>query len=151
MQRSPAYAAHPIDDRKLVHEERFIPRMDQGEHRLRFSICGGGTEDRKRTVDFEAQVFNEMPFVFSAFPSGNGTMPKQAILLSDPSVLLSAMYYDEAEDTYIVRLWNSLDQYNHVTVELPCWKITQNITLEPFQFKTYCICSNGEFREIDAV
>ena len=33
--RASAYAAHPIGERKLVHEERFIPRMDQGEHHLR--------------------------------------------------------------------------------------------------------------------
>ena len=149
--RSPAYAAHPIDDRKLVHEERFIPRMDQGEHNLRFSICGGGTEDRKRTVDFEAQVFNEVPFVFSAFPSGNGTMPKQAILLSDPSVLLSAMYYDEGEDAYFVRLWNSLEQHNCVTVELPFWGITKKLNLDAFQLKTYCIRSNGELQERNPV
>ena len=149
--RSPGYAAHPIDERKLIHEERFIPRMDQGEHKLQFAICGGSAEERRRLVDFEAQVLNEAPFVFSAFPSGTGTLPKQMIRISDPSVQLSAMYYDNTKAAYLVRLWNSLDRPNEVAVELPLWGRKQDIKLEPFRFCTYQLADNGTLEETDII
>ena len=145
--RSPGYATHPIEDRTLIHEERFISRIDQGEHRLRFVVCGSGREERERLVDFEAQVLNEAPIIVSAFPSGNGTAPKQMIKISDPSVQLSAMYLDEAKGGYIVRLWNSMDKANKVTVTLPLWDQTQEVELNPFQFRTYCISTEGHWEE----
>lgn len=145
--RSPAYAAHPIEERKLVHEERFIPRIDQGEHRLRFVVCGGNAEERTQSVDFEAQVLNEEPVIFSAFPSGLGVLPKQIIKVSDPSMQLSAMYYDEVKDSYIVRLWNSQNRANRATITLPLWNTEQAIELEAFRFQTYRINSDGELEE----
>lgn len=149
--RSPGYACHPIEDRRLVHEERFIPRMDQGEHRLNFVICGGSAAERRRLVDFEAQVLNEAPFILSAFPSGNGSLPKQSVILSDPSVLLSAMYYDETNHDYIIRLWNTQDHANQVTAVIPLWNVRQEIKLNAFQFKTYRIHPDGYLEETSAV
>lgn len=149
--RSPGYATHPIDERKLIHEERFIPRMDQGEHKLSFVICGGSSEERCRLVDFEAQVLNESPVIFSAFPSGTGTLPKQVLKLSDPSVQLSAMYYDDTKDGYIVRLWNTQNCPNAVIAELPLWDKKQEIELKPFQFRTYIITQDGLLEEIQVI
>lgn len=149
--RSPGYACHPIEDRKLIHEERFIPRMDQGEHDLHFAICGGSAEERHWKVDFEAQVLNETPVIFSAFPSGSGSLPKQTITLSDPSVQLSAMYYDKAKNGYVVRFWNTLAHANQVTVNMPLWGIQQEIKLNAFQFKTYRIGAEGFLEDTPAL
>lgn len=145
--RSPGYATHPIDDRKLIHEERFIPRMDQGNHMLHFVVCGGTAEERRRNVDFEAQAFNEKPFVFSAFPSGKGSLPKQMLLLSDSSVQVSALYFDTSKNSYVVRLWNTLECENQVCVTLPLWGTEQEIKLQAFQFKTYLIDEQGKLKE----
>ena len=147
--RSPGYATHPIDDRKLIHEERFIPRMDQGVHNLRFAVCGGRNEERRSRVDFEAQVLNEAPVIFSAFPSGSGTLPKKILEVSDPGVQLSALYYDDTKCAYIVRLWNALDCTSKVDVALPLWNTKQEITLKPFRFSTYRISAAGELEETD--
>ena len=149
--RSPGYATHPIDDRKLIHQERFIPRMDQGEHRLSFAVCGGKAEERKRLVDFEAQVLNEAPYILSAFPGGSGEKPGAMVRLSDPSVQLSAMYRDEEKGGYILRLWNSLDRPNRVTVTLPVWGTAREVELGAFRFATYRIAADGTPEETDAV
>ena len=147
--RSPGYATHPIDDRKLIHEERFVPRMDQGVHNLKFAVCGGRREERRSCVDFEAQVLNEAPVIFSAFPSGSGTLPKKILEVSDPGVQLSALYYDDTKRAYIVRLWNALDRANKVDVALPLWNTKQEITLKPFRFSTYKISATGELEETE--
>jgi len=145
--RSPGYATHPINDRKLIHEDRFVSRMDQGEHDLHFVVCGGTAEERSRNIDFEAQVQNEKPFIFSAFPSGSGEPPKQMLLLSDPSILVSAMYFDAAKNGYVVRLWNTQSSANQTRVTLPLWGTEQEIRLEAFQFKTYLIDAEGNLKE----
>lgn len=148
--RAPAYAAHPIPDRKLVHEERFIPRVDQGVHKMRFVICGGSQEERRAKVDLEAQVLNEAPFIFEAFPSGDGELPKQSVIISDPSVQLSAMYYDEEKKGYILRFWNALGQENQVKVKLPLWNLETEITLGAFRFATYLI-RDGKLDETSVI
>ena len=146
LMRAPAYAAHPIESRKLVHDERYIPRIDQGTHRLKFAVCGGCDAERRKLIDFEAQVLNETPFIFSAFPSGEGEKTKQSVIVSDPSVQLSAMYYDEQKSGYVLRFWNALDQENKVSVKLPMWNFETEISLGAFRFATYLV-KDGEMKE----
>jgi hypothetical protein len=112
-----------------------------------FVVCGGEAEERSRNIDFEAQVQNEKPFIFSAFPSGAGETPKQMILLSDRSVLVSAMYFDAGKNGYVVRLWNTQNKENQVCVTLPLWGTEQEIKLGAFQFKTYLIDEQGTLKE----
>lgn len=149
--RSPAYAGHPIEERKLVHEERFIRRMDQGEHKVRFAVCGGLADQRRRLVDFEAQVLNETPVIFSAFPSGEGELPKQSVVLSDPDVQLSAMYFDEEKQCYILRLWNTQAERRTVTVGLPLWGVEEAVSFEPFRFRTFAVSRDGGLQETDVL
>ncbi len=150
LMRAPAYAAHPILERKLVHEERFVPRADQGVHKNRFVVCGGTEAERRKKVDFEAQVLNEKPFVFEAFPSGEGELPKQAVIISNPSVQLSAMYYDKEKDGYILRFFNALGQENRVSVKLPLWNLETDITLSAFRFATYLV-KDGKIEETSVI
>lgn len=147
LMRSSAYAAHPIDDRKLVQEERYIARMDQGAHHLRFAICGGGAEERRRNVDMDAQILNEAPIIVSAFPSGLGEKPRQAVLISDPCVQLTAMYFDSDRNGYILRLFNTQNANVAATVQLPVWNLTQTVDLKPFRFQTYLVTTDGKFEE----
>lgn len=148
---SPAYAAHPIEMRPLVHEERFVPRMDQGEHEISFTVCGGNSDVRLQSIDFEAQTQNEMPFIFSAFPSGAGELPKQAVCLSNSRVQLTAMYFDPDQSGYILRLWNTQPEPVRVTVTLPVWNIVQEITLKPYRFQTFRATAEGHWEQISAI
>ena len=145
--RASAYAAHPIEDRKLVHEERFIPRMDQGDHHLRFAVCGGNVKERRKCVDFDAQIMNEEPFIISAFPSGKGNQPKPMLLLSEPSVQLVALYYDAQKDGYLARLWNSQAASVKVMVSLPVWNTKYEVELTAYQFCTYRIDQAGNMEQ----
>lgn len=148
---SPAYAAHPIETRPLVHQERDIPRMDQGEHTLSFTVCGGTANDRLQKIDFEAQVQNEAPFIFSAFPDGTGELPSQAVRLSDSRVQLSAMFYDSERGCHVLRLWNSQNCPIRVTVTLPIWNTEQTVTLSAYQFQTYRVSTDVGLEDINAI
>lgn len=150
--RAPAYANHPIfsldstELRKLVHEERFVPRVDQGVHRLSFVVCGEDAKARRQKVDFEAQVLNEKPFTFEAFPSGEGTLPKKAVVLSDPNVELVAMYFDAEKGGYVLRLWNATQDAVEVDVKLPAWNLQSQVTLKPYRFVSLLV-KNGTVEE----
>ena len=139
--RSPGYAAHPIEDRKLVHEERFIPRIDQGEHFLRFEISGGNTKERINHVNAEAQIFNEGVVTFSAFPSGEGEQKGAFIVLDNIKILVSALYYSHSGNL-ILRLWNSVSEPCSTVVTIPTLKVSQEVELLGFAFQTYIIKEN---------
>lgn len=136
--RSPAYAAHPISGRSLIHEDRFVPRVDQGEHILRFTVCGGPAQERRACVDREAQLLNEPPYILSAFPGGTGAQPDAFMRISDERILLSAMNYTKKNDL-VIRLWNSSQKSCTAEISIPSMEICRQITLPGSRFQTYIV------------
>lgn len=136
--RAPAYAAHPIPERRLIHEDRFIQRADQGVHLLQFTVCGGPAPERRELVDVQAQLQNEAPYALSAFPGGEGKKPDSFITVSDKRILLSAMYRSPEGKT-VLRLWNSAAEPCSAEVRIPTAEICQNIQLLGFRFQTYLV------------
>lgn len=142
--RAPGYAAHPIEGRPLVREDRFIPRTDQGEHIFSFRICGGKTVDRQAEIEQEALVYNEKPFVINAFPGGEGKEIHSFMNISDPRIVLSAMYY--ADNKPVLRLFNSAKTAVTAKVTIPSLGICRTITLRGSGFGTY-IAENTDLTE----
>lgn len=138
--RAPGYAAHPIGNRPIVREDRFIPRIDQGEHIFRFRICGG----RQENIEQEALVFNEEPFVVNAFPGGEGERGRSFVTVSDSQILLTAMYY--VEEKLVLRLFNSAQEERTAQIAIPSLNICQKITLRASGFQTY-IADNDLLKE----
>ena len=64
--RSPAYSGHPINDRPVVPQDRFLPRIDQGERLFRFRFQGGPADSRLSAVDREALLFDLEQAVYAA-------------------------------------------------------------------------------------
>jgi len=60
--RSPAYAAHPVNNQPLVPPDRFEDRIDQGKRTFRFWIEIGTTQDRLSLISRESTIKNECPF-----------------------------------------------------------------------------------------
>lgn len=139
--RAPAYAAHPIDGRPLVREDRFIPRVDQGEHIFSFVVCGSDTAGRQTMVEQEAFVHNEAPFVINAFPGGEGKEVASFIAVSDPKIILSAMNRNDSGEL-VLRLFNSSQEDCTAQVTIPSMGINQSITLPCSRFQTY-VAGNG--------
>ncbi len=134
--RSPAYSGHPILDRPVVPQDRFTPRIDQGERLYRFWINAGPVRTRLDAVDREALVHNEKPFALSFFPQGEGTAPRPGLLLGDDVVQLTAFKRAEDGVGYIVRLFEPTGQPRSTSVSVPSLGLTVPVDLGAFEIKT---------------
>ncbi|MCP4166211.1 MAG: hypothetical protein GY759_10000 [Chloroflexi bacterium] len=134
--RSAAYAGHPILDRPILPQDRYSPRIDQGERLFRFWIKGGSFAERRASVDREALLRNEKPYALSFFPSGQGTLPSPAIRLSDAVVQMTAFKQAESGGQYIVRLFEPTGVVRSTVVEIPAIAVSYEVHLSAYEIKT---------------
>jgi alpha-mannosidase len=137
--RSAAYSAHPIGDRPLVPQNRFSPRIDQGERLFRFWLNGGPTEERLAAIDREALAHNQKPMALSFFPSGAGQQPQPLVLLSDKAIQIAAVKRAEDGKGLIVRLFEPTGKKRTTTLSLPALGIQHKVNLQPWEIRTYRI------------
>jgi alpha-mannosidase len=134
--RSPAYTAHPINDRPIVIQDRFTARIDQGERLFRFWLNGGPAAERLAAVDREALACNERPMALSFFPSGAGTASLPLVTVSDRVTQVAAVKQSADGKAIIVRLFEPTGEKRTVTVNLPALGLKQKVTLGGFEIKT---------------
>lgn len=147
--RSAGYSAHPIEERQIMPQDRFSPRMEQGERRFRFRIEGGNPRELRAEVEKQAQLFSEPPYVLNAFPSGNGEKPDPFVTLSDDTIILSSCTYHEGRDGYVLRLFNPSSEAKSFTLGMPLLQQLQNISLGAFCVRTFFADSKEGVREIN--
>ncbi len=148
--RSAGYCAHPIGDRRILPQDRYMPRIDQGERLYRFWLDGGKAADRLSKIDREAMVANEKPYALSFFPSGLGDAPTQFVKISDGVVQMTAAKLAEDGDDLIVRLFEPTGTARTTTLSLPFCGIEQKIEMGAFEIKTLRIDVAGKaIRETD--
>ena len=85
----------------MVPQDRFEPRIDQGERIFRIWVKGGKTSDRLLQVDREAQIKNEAPVVLSCSPSGNGKKPDTGTVEDDKTDKTAESETEDASDDEI--------------------------------------------------
>ncbi|MEA3338165.1 MAG: hypothetical protein U9R25_19940 [Chloroflexota bacterium] len=134
--RSAAYSGLPVFDRPILPQDRFSPRIDQGERLFTFWINGGSSTERRERIDREALSHNEKPFTLSFFPSGRGTPHPPAVNLSDAVVLMSAFKKAEQSDDYIIRLFEPTGLARSTVLEFPSLGMSQTIDLAGFEIRT---------------
>jgi len=134
--RSSAYAAHPILERSIVPQDRFTPRIDQGERIFRFWIQAGKANIMMEAVDRIAMAHNEKPFILSFFPSGQGEVPKPLIEIDDVAVQLNAFKQCEHSSDYIIRISETTGKKITTKLKLPIFEYEKEIDLGPFEIKT---------------
>lgn len=126
--RTPVYSAHPVDGVELAPADRIYEHIDMGERNFKFRICANTD-----FVDYEAEIFNQRPFVLSFFPSGAGEKPQKAVELDNRHILLSA--FRKHDDGVLVRLYNSSDKKQECTASFANAEIKAE--LAPFEVKTF--------------
>jgi alpha-mannosidase len=142
--RSPAYSGHPIGDRPVVPQDRFLPRIDQGERIFRFWLNGGNAAERLAVIDREALAANEAPFALSFFPNGGGKALAPAVSLQGAStVLLTALKPADDGDGYTVRLFESSGQKSVCRLAISSLGIDQELTLQPFEIVSLRVGEGG--------
>jgi len=137
--RSPAYAAHPIEDRPLVPQDRFTPRIDQGERFFRFWLNAGKGKSRLQTLDREATRHNEKPFALSFFPPGGGKIPGTALILSDKTIRMSSCRVSQSGNTLTIRLFEPSGRSRRTTLRIPALGISHRTSFSGFEIKTLTV------------
>jgi alpha-mannosidase len=149
--RAPAHAGHPtFTERPLVQQDRFVPRIDQGEHVFRFWLNGGPANERLTRVDREALAHSERPYALAYWPPGGGELPAAGPTLSDRAVQITAFKRAEDGDELIVRLFEPTGRRRKTTLSLDCRGVKTQVEMEPFEIKTLRVDRRaGRFREVD--
>ncbi|MBB6672253.1 glycoside hydrolase family 38 N-terminal domain-containing protein [Cohnella nanjingensis] len=137
--RGAGYCAHPILDRPILVQDRFLPRMDQGERCYTFWLNAGELDERRRLVDREAIFHNEKPYALSFFPSGNGQKTGAFLVFEDDAVQLSAFKKEERGGGYIVRLFEPTGFARTTVVSVPSLGIRKEVRLNGYECRTFRI------------
>jgi len=149
--RSPAYAGHPTGPEcTIVEQDRFTPRIDQGEHRFRFWLNAGPVTGRLRDIDREALVRNAPPMALTFFPPGGGQRPRAGALLSDRVVQVTAFKLAEDDEDLIIRLFEPTGRARTTTLSIPCAGARTRVKLAGCEVKTLRLDRRaGRFEEVD--
>ena len=138
--RSAAYAGHPVDDvTPIVRQDRFEPRIDQGERCFRFWLAAGPTAERIEAVSREAAARHAPPFVLNAFPAGGGPPAPGGLSLSDGAVVLGALKMADDGRGAVVRLFEPTGVRRSTTVMWPALHLSLDVDLGPFEIRTFAV------------
>ena len=148
--RAPAHAGHPTGTgRPIVQQDRFIPRIDQGEHVFRFWLNGGSRRERLSAVDREALARNELPYALSYWPSGVGKPATAGPTLSDRVIQMTCFKRSADGKDLVVRLFEPTGRRRSTTLSVPCSSVRKQIDMGPVEIKTLRI--NRQTGRVDDV
>jgi alpha-mannosidase len=137
--RSPAYSALTDGKSEFVPQDRFSPRIDQGERLFRFRISAGHAGERLAHVDREALVFNEAPMAVSFFPSGQQEPAGMLLQLTDDAVQVTAVKKSQHGDNLVVRLFEPTGKGRSTRLLVPALDLDEEIEMDAFEIKTLLI------------
>jgi alpha-mannosidase len=150
--RSPAYATDMGDSRALRMQDRFLPRMDQGERIFRFWINGGKATERLTLIDREALAKNEAPMALCSFPSGEGKPLLPSLVLSDKAVQVTAMKMADDKNWLVFRLFEPTGKGRKTQISIPSLNMECGLSLSAFEIKTIAVdLGTKEMFELDLV
>ena len=129
--RSPGYTAHPVEERRVMPTDRYMPYIEQGERDFSFRFDGGEKEEMLKKAARTAQHFNTKPMALSFYPGGEGEKISNVLSLSDDCVCITAFKQSDDKKGYIVRLFNPTEQ-NRATV-LSYKEQKAEISFTPFE------------------
>lgn len=112
--RGAAYCTHPITDRKLVPESRYIKRIDQCEHTYSFCIAVTKREELERM----ALEFNQKPFVQNVFPTALSASSgkEKTLVIENRNIALVTMKKSIEKDGYVIRLMNNSETHTNTKI-----------------------------------
>ncbi len=135
LMRTPVYSAHPINSRPITDDDRFHNHIDMGERDFSYRLT-----PEFSTIDTDAEIFNQPPFVLSFFPSGNGEKKEADFKIDNPKILLSS-YKKTVNDNYLIRLFNTSE--NEETTKITINGKEFEISFTPFEAKGFILKDNN--------
>lgn len=133
--RTPAYSAHPIDDKEIVDSDRFHNHIDMGERDFDLRLTADVSH-----LDKKAECYNQLPYTLSFFPSGSGEKKDTSVLLSNEDIVLSGCKKLENGDVRL-HLYNPTQA--DAQTEIKFAENSFKIEFTPFEIKSYRLCGNS--------
>ncbi|UCG27099.1 MAG: alpha-mannosidase [Bacteroidales bacterium] len=135
--RSPAYSGHPVKEgQPIAPQDRFEPRIDQGERHFRFWLNAGMTAARKSEIPVESRIKNEFPICLCSYPSGKGPLLTHGLTVSDPVVQLAAFKISEDGKMLVLRLFEPSGMTRESIVEIPVFDLSFPVRIPAFSIRT---------------
>ncbi len=145
--RSPSYCAHPIPNRKVMPQDRYMPYIEQGERDFAFRITAGAADTVRREAPRTAQHFNMPPMALSFYPEGVGEKPAAPLRLTDTdTVQWTALKQAEDRNGWVIRLFNPTGEQQSATLR---WNDAQKeLIFGGYEIKTVRV-TGGVMTETD--
>lgn len=135
--QSAAYTAHPIGDRKLLPQDRFSMRIDQGERDFEFVINASDLKTRRKKVDLESLLVHQKPLAMNYFPTGEGKKKESVVVFDNSTVMMTAFKQAEDGNGYIMRIFNPDSENQIVQICIAMLNLNFTAELKPLEFCTY--------------
>ena len=130
------YTAHPLGDRRVMPDDRFMPHMDVSEQVFDFRLTLGERSALLDRAERLTQEYCEAPYCMSFFPSGGGEKPAQRLILKgDDCLTVTAYKESEYGKGDVIRVFNPTGVKR--TASLVIDGTGFEITLAPYSFETY--------------
>jgi len=143
--RGAAYCTHPIPERSLVPENRYIKRIDQCEHTYSFRIAVVKRVELERM----SLEFNQKPFVQNVFPTALSVSDgkEKTLVIENNNIVLVAMKKSIEENGYVIRLMNNTEQFVNTTISLG--NESKEVSFGKYEVKTLIYNNNfNEYKEL---
>ena len=132
-----SYCAHPTwDFLPLTPKGRYDAGIEQGVHDFSLRVGVNALDECERI----SKEFNEPVYGTLFFPHGNGNVPKDMVLVSNPKIVISALKRRN-DGTYLIRLYNG--SFKADDTELNIKGLKKNVHFKKFEFKTFVFDGNS--------
>lgn len=133
--RSASYCAHPVNDLKVMPEDRYMPYIEQGERDFSFLFSVGKANDIRPYASRIAQQFNMKPMALSFYPTGTRTLPNSPVKLCDTDIItMTTLKKAEKDKGYIIRLFNPTE--NEQDCKLSFYDSKISLSFGAYEIKT---------------
>ena len=110
--RGAGYCFHPIPDRELYPQDRYLPRIDCGRYVYNFRLYKGGVY----AVNEVAERFNQLPYAVNVFPVNTGVLPNHPISVKGDVILCAIA--PQPNGKYILRVYNPGEERTDFTLTI---------------------------------
>ena len=131
LQRGVSYCAHPINDRPIIPQNKFVKKVDMGERNYSFRLTTASIASLERL----AAEFNMPPYACNVFPVDTGrSVPEFKLEIQNKDIVLITMKKAQECDGYVLRLLNNSAQSAATVVK--CGGTSISLSFGRYEAKT---------------
>ena len=120
--RGAGYCFHPIPNKELYPQDRYLPRIDGGRYAFNLRLATGNALEITRY----AEEFNQPAYAVNVFPTGKGDNEFAGASLQGEVILVNA--HVNAQGEYVARIYNPTEQEQAFTLQIGGMSVSDKAT-----------------------